>query len=199
MKSHSIPPLETKKPENIEIKMTILGFERTGKTTFSIKLTSKNNKDRNQSLSQYIPTFGGEYRRINITFEKKAFLIHIYGTSGQDRYYTSTNLYANQANIILIFYDPLNRYSFDKIKNYMELIENNIPSRENLLIAIVRNKYELNIDKNNSKNNIVSDEEALEYADKNNLLYFHLSNFEKYETGINELINLVLKYYNKNL
>ena len=198
MREHSIPPLEANKPEHIEIKMVILGFESTGKNTFSIKLTSKSDKDFNQRLSKNILTIGAKYRRINIKFEKKTFLVHICITPGHESFYSQFNLYINQSNIILIFYDPLNRYSFDKIKYFMELIKNIIPSSENLVIAIVRSKYELNIDKNNSKN-IVSDEEALEYADKNNLLFFHLSIFEKYETGIKELINSVLKYYNKIL
>ena len=194
MKVYTISPSGNKKPENIEIKMNILGFERTGKTLFAKKLTSKNNKDINHSLTKYIPTIGGEYRQEIIIYEKKSFLVHIWDTAGQERFFSLLNVYLHQTNIILIFYDPLNRYSFDKIKDYLVLIKNRIPFIEKIVIAIVRNKYELNIDKNNSEN-IVSDEEALEYADKNNVLFFHLSNFEKYETGINELINSILKNY----
>ena len=41
----------------------------------------------------------------------------------------------------------------------------------------------------------VSDEEALEFADKYNMLFFHLSLHEKYETGIKELFETVLNEY----
>ena len=50
------------------------------------------------------------------------------------------------------------------------------------------------------KNNFfVSDEEALEYiSNKNNFYFAHISSFEKYETGIKNLIEIILFYYLKN-
>ena len=50
---------------------------------------------------------------------------------------------------------------------------------------------------NINNENIVSDEEALEYADKQKLFFSHLSNFVKYETGINQIFELILKEYLK--
>ena len=47
--------------------------------------------------------------------------------------------------------------------------------------------------------NRVSEEEALEYASKNNILFAHISIVEKYASGINELIDKALKeYYKRN-
>ena len=61
---------------------------------------------------------------------------------------------------------------------------------------MIRNKYEIN---SNKYDNIdfISDEKALEYVDNNKLLFCHLSNYEKYETGINQLIETFLNEYLK--
>ena len=48
-------------------------------------------------------------------------------------------------------------------------------------IVLVRSRYDECL-KNNDNKIIVSDEEALEFADSNNIYFTHLSNFEKYET-----------------
>ena len=48
----------------------------------------------------------------------------------------------------------------------------------NPIFVLIRSRYDECLEKNDNKN-IVSDEEALEYADLNNLYFAHLSNFEK--------------------
>ena len=61
---------------------------------------------------------------------------------------------------------------------------------------MIRNKYEIN---SNKYDNIdfINDEKALEYVDNNKLLFCHLSNYEKYETDINQLIETFLNEYLK--
>ena len=59
----------------------------------------------------------------------------------------------------------------------------------NAIFALIRNKYDYKC------RNEISDEEALEFADKNNMLFFHLSLHEKNETGIKELFETVLNEY----
>ena len=44
---------------------------------------------------------------------------------------------------------------------------------------MIRNKYEINANKNDNID-FISDEKALEYADSNQLFFYHLSNYEKY-------------------
>ena len=46
---------------------------------------------------------------------------------------------------------------------------------------------------------MISDEEVLEYSDKNNLLFRNLSNLEKYGSGIEEIIeDIINTYLHKN-
>ena len=50
-----------------------------------------------------------------------------------------------------------------------------------------------------SEKEIVYDEEALEFATKNSLLFFHISSEEKYESGVNQLFYSIIKeYYLRN-
>lgn len=53
----------------------------------------------------------------------------------------------------------------------------------------MRSKYDLNGNINND--DFISDEEVLEYADKNKISFAHLSSFEKYDNGIDYLLNLI--------
>ena len=46
---------------------------------------------------------------------------------------------------------------------------------------------------------MISDEEVLEYADKNNLFFRNLSNLEKYGSGLEEIIeDCINGYIHKN-
>ena len=89
----------------------------------------------------------------------------------------------------LISYDAFNRNSFNNgIKIYEEL---KFMSKKPIII-LVRNKYDLEISKESKINDFVSDEETLEFADKNNIKFAHVSSIDKYGNGIKELLTLVL-------
>ena len=61
---------------------------------------------------------------------------------------------------------------------------------------MIENKYEINSQQDDNIN-FVSDEETLEYAYKNKLPFCHFSNQDKYETGINRLMETFLNEYLK--
>ena len=60
------------------------------------------------------------------------------------------------------------------------------------IIILVRNKYDLEINKKSKINDFVSDEEALELADKYNIKFAHVFSIDKYGNGIKELLTLAL-------
>ena len=92
----------------------------------------------------------------------------------------------------LISYDAFNRNSFNNgIKFYEELKSMNNKLNKALYI-LVRIKYDLGINKESKSNDFVSDEEALEFADKNNIKFFHVSSLEKYGNGFKELFTFIL-------
>ena len=91
------------------------------------------------------------------------------------------------SNAFILCYDAYNRDSFNYIKNKYSEIKNQY---KNSICALIRNKYDIKANKDN--NNIVSDEEALEFADANNIIFRHISSIEKYENGIIKLFELIL-------
>ena len=74
-------------------------------------------------------------------------------------------------------------------------IENDI--QENPILILIRYNYQKHFN-SNEKKDLISDEEALEYADKNNIYFTHISSIEKNETGIKELLYTVLIKYISN-
>ena len=106
-------------------------------------------------------------------------------------YAVNNVVFLKDANIIFIFYDHYNKETFDKAKQFVELSkDNNIKS--DCVYALIGNKNELC--KNNKEyNNIVSDEEILEFVDDKNLIFSHLSILEKYSNGVNNLSLYILK------
>ena len=100
------------------------------------------------------------------------------------------------ADFIIYFYDPFNKDSFEYIKkSYQKAKGLNQSCLCNGILS--KSKYDLNETKD--KNIMISDEEVLEFADKNNLLFRNLSNLEKYGSGIEEIIeDIINAYLHKN-
>ena len=67
-------------------------------------------------------------------------------------------------------------------------------AKKNSLFVLIRSRYDECLETNENKK-IILDEEALEYADLNNLYFAYLSNFEKNDTGFNELLENVFKKF----
>ena len=97
-----------------------------------------------------------------------------------------------------MFYDSFDRDSFEIAKSYYKGIKTESNKELNPIYILVRSKYELNKTTQDNWNGFVSDEEALEFADKNNMLFFHLSFNEKNETGFKELFeNIINEYFRR--
>ena len=180
-------------PKQIDytLKILILGKERIGKSIFAQRLNINNNSKEFFSLDylSHIRTIGVNYLMKYIKVHNKIFKCNIFDTSGDVKFADILYIYFKNANVILLFYDAFDRSSFQKIKDiYYQ--NRNIP---NCIFALIRTKYELSIQSQN--NDYVSDEEAMEYADKNNMLFTHISSFEKYDNGIEQLLNLILIEY----
>ena len=130
------------------------------------------------------------------------FLFNYFPLYNQRYYELGNNLYRrlkhNQKYIFLIFYDS--GWDFERSKGCISLvkkfyIENDI--QENPILILIRYNYQKHFN-SNEKINLISDEEALEYADKNNIYFTHISSTEKNETGIKELLYTVLIKYISN-
>ena len=168
----------------IRKKLTFIGASKTGKSTFLHRIVDNHiNKDLD-----YLPTPGAYYSSLKIKNEYGNFDLDLWDSGGLEKYYSLVKHFYKDANAILIFYDPYDVSSFDRVKRHInDFKKENIYSA---FIVLIRSRYDECL-KNNDNKIIVSDEEALKFADSNNIYFTHLSNFEKYETGINELMKIV--------
>ena len=167
-------------------KIVLLGSVKTGKTIFCTKAKS-NRVDKDL---QYISTIGGGYYPSTIIIENVYLDLDLWDASGQERFYQLNKIFYKNADIIGIFYNSYDISSFETAKRLIkECKENN---NGNNIFVLIRSRYDECLKKNDNKN-IVSDEEALEYADLNDLYYTHLSSFEKIETSFKELIKIFYK------
>ena len=173
------------------IKLILLGKDSIGKTQFfeRIKLF-EDYKSFKKKSNNYLTTVGIDFCIFKIKFNNKVFNLQIWDTAGLERYSSLTKSFYIKANSILLFYDPLDKESFKKAKN---LYEGALKVNDKAIYFLIRSKYDLS--SNSKKNELISDEEALEFADKNNLFFFHISSFEKNENGFNEILEILLREY----
>ena len=186
-----------RKPQQIDydLKIIVIGKVKIGKSIFIKRISVDNNYKEFSKLnnSNYIPTIGVHFNVKFLKFNDKIFKLQIWDFSGDDRFENFVKDYYLNSNVILVFYNGFLQ-SFQKIKDIYNYQYNNNP---NSIFALIRTKYELTIKSEDDE--YVSDEEAMEYADKNNMLFAHISSFEKYDNGIEKLLNLILiEYLRKN-
>ena len=180
--------------DEISVKVIVLGKSLVGKSFSLNRMKNKNYLEFKDSNQVYISTIGFEFYLKKIKINNKVLALHFWDTADLQIYSSLiSNFYIN-APIFLIFYNTFDRDSFDRAKLYFKEIKDNT-NNINQIKVLVRSKYEINL-KTNEKD-FVTDEEALEYADKNKMYFAHIATYEKYETGINELIEFIVKEYVK--
>ena len=155
--------------ERIMIQIGLIGGENTGKTTFRNYLTNIN-LDKN-ILKNYTPSISAQFISKEFIFKNKTYSLNIWDTVGAEKYRALLKIFVKESDIIFIFYNSLFRKSFEYAKSLYEYVKNYCNSN-NAIYVLICNKYDLYIKEKLMKENIVKDEEALEFADKNNLRYF---------------------------
>ena len=191
----SIQFIQNEKQIDFNLKIVITGKVSIGKTIFVNRLRSNNDNYymfKAQPID-YVETIGYDFIVNTIKYHNKIFRMHIWDLSGNLRYKSIIDSYFYGTNTILIFFDAFDRDSFEIAKN---IYEEKSQIYQDTIFCLIRSKY------GNSEKELkdfVSDEEALEFADRNKLFFAHISCFEKYETGIKELISLILNKYLKKI
>ena len=180
-----------------KFKVCLMGIDNSGKSTFLNRIDSINNfKKFKESIKVYTPTDGVSFFSIFIKYKGKLFHLDVWDCSGQERYSALVSYFQYNALAILNFYDPFNKKSFELIKKNLEILKE-LNNKYLCCYIIIKSKCDLNETKD--RNIMISDEEVLEFADKNNLLFRNLSNLEKYGSGIEEIIeDIINAYLHKN-
>ena len=183
-------------------KVLLLGAHSVGKSAFCKRINNNNFNEFIESEKNYYFCITTDFAVIYIKYLNRIFKLKICDdTFKQERFKTFTHNFLKTSSIYLVFYDAFKRESFNTVKDYCDSI---LSIDEKRIIIIVRNKYELNLESTENNIDIVSDEEVLEYINiknvNDNIFFFHLSNYEKYESGINNLLEfIIIKSIKKNL
>ena len=183
---------------NYLVKIVLLGECATGKTFFVNRIN--NDCKYFESIKENLQlNFNGAFDFISriIKFKNRIFKVQIWHPSGARDKELGVKLLLKRSFAILLFYDGFDKKTFERVK---ALYEENYPRYKDVIFILIRNKYDKSLKPEEECKDFISDEKVLEYADKNNIFFKHLSIFEKYDTGINNIIEFILnKYIQRNV
>ena len=119
-----------KETKEYEIKICLLGDVSVGKTSIASRFC------KNSFNENYINTIGGAYQQQNIVLNNGAKIkLHIWDTSGQDRFRSMTNLYYRDAQVAILTYDITNEQSFSSIDFWIKELKYKVEN-ENMILCL---------------------------------------------------------------
>ena len=178
------------KKYDYQFKVLIVGDAVVGKT----QIVSRYVKD--SFVEEYKYTEGIGLGSKSISFNNKNINLQLYDTSGQERYRTIRQSYYKCATLIVFVYAIDNKNSFENIPKLVEEVKT---QNENAKFLLVGNKCDLEKEKR-----AVTEEEAKQYANENNMVFFEVSaktgtNIEKmFNSSLQKLLEDMKKEENNN-
>ena len=173
-------PKEEEKLKVLEVKIVLLGNINVGKTSIASRYC------KNSFNEHHINTIGGAYQQQKVVLSNGAIVkLHIWDTSGQERFRAMTNLYYRDAQVALLTYDITNEASFTGIEFWIEELKYKVEN-ENMILCLVGNKSDVN-----DEDRKITKIQGKKFADDNNMLFYETS--AKNGDGVKELFNEVAK------
>lgn len=161
-----------------EIKICLLGDVSVGKTSIASRFC------KNSFNENYINTIGGAYQQQNIVLNNGVKMkLHIWDTSGQDRFRSMTNLYYRDANVAILTYDVTCEQSLESLNYWLKELNDKV-DQDNMLLFLAGNKCDVEPSKK-----IISTSKGKTFAEENNLFFFETS--AKTGTGVKELFQTI--------
>ena len=114
--------LEEAKKNAISLKTVLLGNTKSGKTTFSIRLSNQNyNKflekfPINETIGAIGTTFATFFGKLNNDYYKFV----LWDVPGNEKYRPLSRIFYRDADVIIIFYNSLTRDNFNYLKIIMK-------------------------------------------------------------------------------
>ena len=171
---------QTKKQESkeLEIKICLLGDVSVGKTSIASRFC------KNSFNENYINTIGGAYQQQNIVLNNGAKIkLHIWDTSGQDRFRSMTNLYYRDAQVAILTYDVTNESSLDSLNYWLNELNDKVEI-DNMLLCLAGNKTD--VDQSEKR---VPTSKGKAFAEQHNMLFYETS--AKTGIGVKELFQAI--------
>ena len=157
-------PKDLEKTKVIEAKIVLLGDVSVGKTSIASRYC------KNSFNDHHINTIGGAYQQQKVVLNNGAMVkLHIWDTSGQERFRAMTNLYYRDAQVALLTYDITNESSFNSIDFWIQELKYKVEN-ENMILCLVGNKCDVSNDERR-----VSTAQGKKFAQDNNMIFYETS------------------------
>lgn len=159
---------------NVTNKIVFLGDSSVGKTSII------NSFFQDIFIQEQAPTIGAFVTTKSVNLDDgKEVTLNIWDTAGQERYRALAPMYFRDANIAILVYAINSKDSFEKLRGWIDNLENNTTIMPHLII--VGNKTDLVEERR------VQFNEALEFAEASKATFFECS--AKLSECINELFH----------
>ena len=176
-------PNEDIKTKTVEAKIVLLGDVSVGKTSIASRYC------KNSFNDHHINTIGGAYQQQKVVLSNGSMVkLHIWDTSGQERFRAMTNLYYRDAQVAILTYDITNESSFSSIDFWIQELKYKVEN-ENMLLCLVGNKCDVS-----SNERTITTTKGKNYAMDNNMIFFETS--AKTGEGVKDLfVTIANKVY----
>lgn len=127
----------------IEVKLVVVGETSVGKTSILQRYVEGR-------MDEQMSTIGACCLEKTVEINQRKYAISLWDTAGQEAYRAIVPMYFRGASIALIVADISNYMSIDRIPYWIDLVNQNIEN-DNLIIAVVINKIDLQKDKSDEQ------------------------------------------------
>jgi len=143
-------------------KIILVGDDFVGKTAIVNRLT------KNEFHEYYNSTIGVDFATVTLDINENSIKTHIWDTAGQECFANIISTYYRGSAGAVIVFDVNRRESFEKCSFWLNQIKGNNTHDHNPVLMLIGNK----IDQSNRE---VRREEAVHYAEENNMIYNEIS------------------------
>ena len=174
-----------KNDKDCEIKVILIGETGVGKTNLinvSIGLDFKENREA---------TFSNSFVEKKFEINNKVYKLQLWDTIGQEKFKHLTKLFFKNSKIVILVYDKSVKSTFKKLEFWMNELKE-VLGNDEIILAIVGNKDDLD-----DNDDDVDENEAREYAEKNNAKFRMASAKMNSKGFINFLKELLIDYIKK--
>ena len=164
--------------KEFEIKICLLGDVNVGKTSIASRFC------KNSFNDNYINTIGGAYQQQNITLNNGVKIkLHIWDTSGQDRFRSMTNLYYRDAQVAILTYDVTNEQTLESLNYWLNELNDKVEV-DNMVLCLAGNKNDVDASKKT-----VPTSKGKAFAEEHNMIFYETS--AKTGAGVKELFQAI--------
>jgi small GTP-binding protein len=149
------------------LKFIVVGDTNVGKSSIVIRFSD------NTFEPEFVPTIGIDFKIRTIVLDSKKVKLQIWDTAGQERFRAINVSFYRGAMCVIIVYDVTNPQSFLNVPVWLLAVLDNTDFQnkktyKNLpFVVLIGNKTDLP--------RVVSEEDAIAYANENNMLYMETS------------------------